>query len=333
MRVHLTLRHALSAGITLVALAVLCATPGLLGDRIRTALSGVAAAPPGPLWAATVCFVLTNVCAAMAWRVALRTCDTPFTVSDAAARYCVGSGVNAVAPLHAGSAVRLALFARRTEGGAWTVGGAAAAVGAIRGIWLVALVASGCAMGALPAWPLLALVGVGVGFVSVSICARRIRWPQRAAHVLDAFRELRRSPRDLAAVAGWSLAGAVAKVGAAAAVAAALGVGHPLGAALVIVAAVELAAIMPLTPGNVGVASAAIALALSARGIDSHLGLSVGIAFGAVEWLTGLGVGVAGGLVLSRHRFNPRLVLAASAAGAWALVVAFGATVVLPVLS
>src|SRR5207237_7003638 len=101
---------------------------------------------------------------------------------------------------------------------------------------------------------------------------------------------------------------------------------------LVIVAAVELAAIMPLTPGNVGVASAAVALALSARGIDSHVGLSVGIAFGAVEWLTGLGVGVTGGLMLSRGRFNRRLVMVASAAGARALAPSFGPTPLPPVV-
>ena len=332
MRVHFTLRHALSAGITLAALAALCATPGLVGNRIRTALSGVAAAPPGPLWIAAACFVLTSLCAAMAWRVALRACGSPLSVGDAAARYCVGCGINAIAPLHAGSAVRLALFARRTDGGAWTVGGVAAAVGAIRGTWLVAIIIFGSTMGALPTWPLLALGGAGVGLLAATIGARRIRWPQRSAHVLDAFRELRGSPRDLLAVAAWSLAGVVAKISAAAAVVEALGVGRPLGAALVIVGAVELAAIMPLTPGNVGVASAAVALALSARGIDSHVGLSVGIAFGAVEWLSGLGIGIASGLVLSRRRFSPRLVLAASAAGVWALALAFGATVVLPAL-
>ena len=49
MRVHLTLRHTLSAGVTLVVLVVLCAAPGLFGSRVRTALSGVADAPPGPL--------------------------------------------------------------------------------------------------------------------------------------------------------------------------------------------------------------------------------------------------------------------------------------------
>jgi len=234
----------------------------------------------------------------MAWRVALRASGTPFGAVDGTARYGVGCGVNAIAPLHAGSAVRVALFARRTSGGEWTVGGAAAAVGAIRGTWLVALVAAGSAMGALPAWPLLMFAGGGIGFV--------------------------------AAVGAWSLAGATAKLGAAAAVAGAFGIGRPLGAALVIVGAVELAAIMPLTPGNVGIASAAVALALSARGIDSDIGLAVGIAFGAVEWLTGLGLGVASCLVLTRGRFDRRLVVFASAAGAWALAVAFGATVVLP---
>ncbi len=187
-------------------------------------------------------------------------------------------------------------------------------------------------MGALPAWPLVALAGVCIGFAAICVFARRIRWPRRAAHVLDACRELSRSPRELAFVAAWSLGGATAKVGAATSVAAAFGIGRPLGAALVIVAAVELAAIMPLTPGNVGVASAAVALALAARGVDSHLGLSVGIAFGAVEWLTGLSVGIAGAFALSRHRFSPRFVLAAFAAGTWALVVAFGATVLVPVL-
>lgn len=330
MRTHLTLRHALSAGFTLVAITVLCVSPGLVGNRVRTALSGVAAAPPGPLWGAAVCFVGTTVFAALAWRVALRACGTTLTIDDAAARYCVGCGVNAIAPLHAGSAVRLALFARQTEGGAWTVGGVAAAVGAIRAVWLVAVVGIGSAMGALPAWPLFALGGVVVGFAAIAFVARRIPWSQRAAHVLDAFRELGRSPHDLAAVAGWSLAGVAAKIGAATAVAAAFEVGQPLAAALVIVAAVELAAIMPLTPGNVGVASAAVALALTARGIDSHVGLSVGIAFGAVEWLTGLSVGVASAFAFSRHRFSPRLVFAAFAAGAWALVVAFGATVLMP---
>ena len=331
MRVHFTLRHALSAGLSLVALAVLCATPGLVGDRIRIALGGVAAAPPGPLWVAAACFTLTNVCAAMAWRVALRACGTPLSVGDAAARYGVGCGVNAIAPLHAGSAVRVALFARRTEGGAWTVGGAAAAVGAIRAVWLVGLIAVGSATGALPAWPLLAFTAAIAGFAIVAVVARRIPWSRRAAHLLDAFRELGRSPQDLAKVAGWSLVGVAAKVSAATAVAGALDVGQPLRAALVIVAAVELAAIMPLTPGNVGVASAAVALALSAQGIDSHVGLSVGIAFGAVEWLTGFAVGLVSCLALSRGRFSPRLVLAASVAGTWALALAFGATVLLPV--
>jgi uncharacterized membrane protein YbhN (UPF0104 family) len=332
MRLHLPMRHLVIACGSFAAVALLCVAPGLFGNRIRTALGGVASAPPGPLWMAAACFAVSSLCAALAWRVALRACGTRLTVGATASRYLVGCGVNAMAPLHAGSALRLALFARLTDGGVWTVGGAVAAVGAIRSVWLVILIAAGSAMGALPAWPLVAFAGAALGLAAVALVARRLPWPRRVAHVLDAFRALVRSPRELAAVAAWSLAGAAAKVGAAAAVAGAFGVAHALGAALVIVAAVELAAIMPLTPGNVGVASATIALALAARGIDSHVGLAVGIAFGAVEWLTGLGLGIAGALALSRERINPRLVLAASAAGVWALAVAFGATVLLPAL-
>jgi hypothetical protein len=56
----------------------------------------------------------------------------------------------------------------------------------------------------------------------------------------------------------------VAKVAAATALCASFGIDNPVRAALVLVPAVELAAILPLTPGNVGLASAAVALASSA---------------------------------------------------------------------
>lgn len=330
MRQHLTLRHFVLAGTSLAVLAALGAAPGLLGHRVHQALADVGGASPMPLWAAGIGFVLTNVCAAMAWRVALGACRCRLSAVEAAARYCVGSGVNALVPLHAGSAVRMALFGTRVEGGAWTVGGVAAAVGAIRSVWLAVLVAIGCSAGVLPWWPLLALGGLIGASAVAGVVARRFRRSTRIGHVLAAFRELSRSPRELAQVAAWSLGGAMAKVGAAAAVASALGVGHPLRAGLVIIPAVELAAVLPLTPANVGVASAAVALALSAQGVGAQLGMTAGIAFGAVEWLAGAGVGAAGAVVLCRPRLNRWLVYGTTAAGAWALAWAFGVTVVGP---
>ena len=143
IRPHLTRRHLTVAGISLALLAVLCLSPSLLGDRFSAAVSGLDAADPGSLWLAAFAFLGTSLCGALAWRAALRASGSPLPVVDASARYAVGCGLNAVAPAHVGSAVRIALFGRVTKGGCWTVGGAAAAVGAIRTVWLGVLIAIG----------------------------------------------------------------------------------------------------------------------------------------------------------------------------------------------
>ena len=87
---------------------------------------------------------------ALAWRAALRASGSPLPLVDASARYAVGCGVNAIAPAHVGSALRVALFGRVTNGGCWTVSGAAAAVGVTRIVWLGVLIAIGSAGGVLP---------------------------------------------------------------------------------------------------------------------------------------------------------------------------------------
>jgi uncharacterized membrane protein YbhN (UPF0104 family) len=318
------------AGISLALLAVLCVSRSLLGDRVRSALDGLGAASPGWLWVAAIAFAGTSVCGALAWRAALRACGTTLSFTDAGARYGIGCGVNAVAPAHVGSALRVALFGRVTDGGCWTVGGAAAAVGVTRAIWLGGLVALASAWGVLPIWPLLGIAGLVGGAGILAVVTRRLRLPRRLQQILAAFQALASSPRDLANVAGWALVGALAKVGAAAAVVTALGIEHPIRAALILVPAVELAALMPITPGNVGIASAAIAFALDAQGVASDTALAVGIAFGAVELLTAVGVGVTGGLALVTPRCRPYVRITAATAASLGLASAFGATVLLP---
>ena len=150
MRNHLTKRHVAMAGLSLALLAVLCLSPSLLGDRVSKAVGGLGAADPGLLWIAGLAFAGTSVCGALAWRAALRASGSPLPLVDASARYAVGCGVNAIAPAHVGSALRVALFGRVTNGGCWTVGGAAAAVGVTRVVWLGALIAVGSAGGVLP---------------------------------------------------------------------------------------------------------------------------------------------------------------------------------------
>lgn len=330
MRNYLTRRQIVIAGISLAILAVLCLSPSLLGDRVREAVSGLGAADPAALWVAGLAFAGTSVCGALAWRAALRASGSPLPLVDASARYAVGCGVNAIAPAHVGSALRVALFGRVTNGGCWTVGGAAAAVGVTRVVWLGALIAIGSAGGVLPRWPLLVIAAIVGGAVLAAVVSRRVTLPPRLEQLFAAFRSLAASPRDLAIVTGWALAGAVGKVAAATAVVGALGIDNPVRAALVLVPAVELAAILPVTPGNVGIASAAVAFALGSQGVDSKTALAAGIAFGAVELLTGMIVGAAGALALAGPWVRPYVRVAAVGAATGVAAIAFGATVLLP---
>jgi uncharacterized membrane protein YbhN (UPF0104 family) len=197
-------------------------------------------------------------------------------------------------------------------------------------VWLGALIAVGSAGGVLPRWPLLAIGGIVGGAAFAAVVSRRLSLPARIEQLLVAFRSLLDSPRDLAIVGGWALAGAASKVAAATAVAAALGIDNPLRAALVIVPAVELAAILPITPGNVGMASAAVALSLGSLGVDSKTALSAGIAFGGVELLTGMAVGAAGALALAGPSVRPYVRVAMVGAAAGVTAIAIGATVLLP---
>jgi uncharacterized membrane protein YbhN (UPF0104 family) len=207
--------------------------------------------------------------------------------AEATARYAVGSLVNSVAPAHAGDAVRLALFARvAPDRGVLTAGKALAGVGIIR-LGLVALLLLATV------WPY-ALAG----FLIVPLLGR---------------------------VASWVAAATVARLLAAAAIAAALGVDSPFLAALLVLPAIDAAGLLPITPGNVGLKSGAIAIALQSQGVDVTTALSSGIAFHAVETVVGLAFGASGVVYLTRIPV-PRWMLA----GATAIVAAlFGATVLI----
>jgi len=136
MQTHLTKRNLAITGLSLGLLAVLCFSPSLFGARVGEAVSGLGAAEPGLLWIAASAFAGMSLCSALAWWASLRASGSSMPASDAAARYAVGCGVNAIAPAHIGSALRIALFGRVTTGGCWTVSGAAAAVGVTRTVWL-----------------------------------------------------------------------------------------------------------------------------------------------------------------------------------------------------
>lgn len=329
LREHVQPRRLALAAVPLAAIGVLVASPGLLGDEVGQALGSVAAASPGLLWVAGACFVVLLVSMGAAWAAGVQALGGRVDPVDATARFVTGSLVSALLPAGAGGAVRIGLFSRTLPARErlWQAGGISVAIAAARALVLAATISVAAALGALPLWPVLIFASVGLTAVAVALATRRRQARSRAAHVLDVFAALGRSPACAARLLGWVGLATAARVGAATAVAAAVGVGSPLAAGIVAVAALSLAGIVQLTPGNFGIASGALALALAAVGVDTSTALSTGIAFQAVETGVSLLVGGAGALYLVQAPVPTWTLRLAGGGAALTLAAAFSATV------
>jgi hypothetical protein len=104
---------------------------------------------------------------------------------------------------------------------------------------------------------------------------------------------------------------------------------------VVIVPALDAAGLIPLTPGNFGVTSGAIALTLQAHGASFTNGLAAGIAFHAVETAVGVMLGIASLVWLAPYSSpTARRVTLLAGAASWALGIAgvFSATVLAPLV-
>ena len=328
-------RLVLAAAALTAALVAVAFVPQLLGSEVQRALEGLSGARPIWLWAAAGFFVLSLAGAAGAYRSAFGLVGARIAPLDAAARYGVGSLVNTFVPARLGDAVRLALFARAidSEERLWRTGGVFAAIGVARAAVLALLVVAGSLAGALPLWPVLVCLGLVAAAAAVAVATRNRTPSSHVAHLLDAFRALGREPGRGARITGWIFLATLARLGAAASIAAALHVHGPLAAAVMIVPALDLAGTMPLTPGNVGITSGAVAMALSAHGVPMTVALTTGIAFHAVETCAGLTAGLASGLFLIELQPRRRwTVAAAGAAMALAIAAGFSATVLVDVL-
>ena len=290
----------------------------LVRGRLEEAVDDVAAADPRWLWLACACFVSLIVATGMSWRAGITACGGFAGRCDAAGRYAVGSLVNGIAPAGAGGAVRIGLFSRLLPEGdrVFTATGIAAAIGIARAPSLAALVVAAAALGAFSLWPLLLLGGVVVLAVAVAWFSRRWVPHAHVAHLLDAFRALAQRPKRAVSLAGWVTAATAARVVGAVAVAASLGLDRPLEAGLIMVPAMALASAVPSTPGNVGVSSGAVAMALSLVGVGFQEALAVGIAFHAVETLVSITAGLVGMLIVAKPQVRvPGLRFAGTGAG------------------
>ncbi|HZQ04120.1 MAG TPA: lysylphosphatidylglycerol synthase transmembrane domain-containing protein [Gaiellaceae bacterium] len=289
------------AALALAVVVAAAATPQLLGTRVVHALATVQRADRGWLALATLGFATGFVSAVCAWRAALAASGGRISVARGTAALGVGALVNTFVPARLGDVVKIALFSRAIDGPdrLWTAGGVYAAVSAARCLSIAALVAVATVTGAIPIWPVLVLCAAAAACAALALTSRRWRRYHRIAHLLEGFAALERSPRFAAQVLGWSFGVALTRLGAVIALAAALGLPDPLLAALVICPTLDLAGSVPLTPGNVGVASGAVAVALQSRGIGVTQALGVGIAIQALEMLVSLAAGTAGLLSLA----------------------------------
>jgi len=308
-----------AAALVLVALFASVATPQLLGHRVAAALETISTADAKWLWLAGVGFLVSVAASAASWRCAIGFCGGRVGLTEACARYGAGSLVNTFVPFRAGDAVRIGLFARvlpnrerlQTSGGAFAALGAAAA-------------------GYVPLWPLLVAAGLVAVGIGAAIVARRT-----PSHLFDAFRALGQDHTAAIRLVTWIALATAGQLAAATAVAAALGIRQPLAAAVIIVPSLSIASLLPITPGNVGVTSAAIAMALQAQGTSLTSGIAAGIAFHAIETAVGLMFGVASLVWLAPYPSPAaRRVALLAGTGSWVLGIAgaFSATVLVPLV-
>ncbi|MGH2934433.1 MAG: lysylphosphatidylglycerol synthase domain-containing protein [Gaiellaceae bacterium] len=292
-------RSSLAAGaLLLCALGAAVATPQLLGRRVSGALDTLGRADPHWLWVAAAAFTVSLVGSAGCWRSAIGLLGGRTSLADATARYGAGSLVNTFIPARAGDALRFALFSRLVpgEGRLSATGGAFVAVACARAAVLGGLVTAGAIAGVVPLWPLLIAAGLVLAAAALAIRARRSH-----AHLLAAFRELGRHPAAAARLAGWIALSVAGRFAGATAVAAAVGIHKPVVAALLILPALDVSGLVPITPGNIGIASAAIAVAFRAHGVSFSHGLAAGITLQALETAVGLSVGTASVLWLAPY--------------------------------
>lgn len=316
-------RRPLAFGVAALAFTAAGVLVRLLGGTARASVASVASADPRWATLAGAGFVASLAATAFAWRRAFATLGAPSSVLDACARYAAGSLVNTVSPGRVGDGVRAAAFGRRLPQGD-RLKGAAAAVAALavtRGLVHAMLLACAVVLGLVPAWALVAGAVVGAVLVIAMLAGRR-RLRPRFGPLLEAFLQLVGRPRVAAELVAWSLAATSGRVLAAGAIAASLGSARPLLAALAVIAALDLALVSALTPGGIGVTSAAVAVALAAHGLPTVDAVAGGLVFHAVETLATLSFAGASLPLATHPPARARMALRLGAALAAASVLA-----------
>jgi uncharacterized membrane protein YbhN (UPF0104 family) len=128
--------------------------------------------------------------------------------------------------------------------------------------------------------------------VAAVLVLRRRPCGSRLRRLGETAAALVRRPSYGARVLGWVAIAASARIAAATAVAASVGIDEPLKAGVAVTAALALAALMPITPGSIGITSGAVSLVLVHAGATMSTAIAAGVLFHAVEAAVGVTMGL-----------------------------------------
>jgi uncharacterized membrane protein YbhN (UPF0104 family) len=255
--------------------------------------------------------LLSVVVRAFAWReVITQAMPEPhprFSIIFSA--FCVGLFANAVLPGRVGELARVAVLTRRLAGrqGVW-----ATLVGTVFAHRLFDLVPSLILVGwvlvtaKIPGWAmtsLIALACIGALLVVVGlVAARRHSGSTRVEHGLGPVRRVvtmarfglgvLRAPVPALLALLFQCLGWLCQLFAVWAAMRAFHIYEPLPAAGLVLVLMNIATILPLWPGNVGLVQAAIALPLRQYGVAYAKGIAFGFGLAAIEASVGVGVGL-----------------------------------------
>jgi hypothetical protein len=220
--------------------------------------------------------------------------------------FCVGLFANAVLPGRVGEIARAAVLRRRVPGGPGTTATLIGSVFAHRMFDLfptVTLVVWVLLAADIPPWAYLTIgLAIGIGvllFVTAIVLARR---QHRELESLGSVRLLlararqglaiMRKPVPALKATGFQYAGWFCQLFAVWSAMKAFQIDEPLAAAGLVLVLMNVATIVPLWPGNVGLVQVAVATPLVNYGIAYAHGIAFGIGLQAIEASVGIGIGL-----------------------------------------
>jgi uncharacterized membrane protein YbhN (UPF0104 family) len=293
----MTLRALLAAAST--AALGLCLAVWITSGGFHDCLEALSAADPAPAGWAAGAFAVSMLASACAWHVAFSAVGSEMRRTRACATYSVGALVNSFVPATVGESLRAVLFARALPdecGRGCTAVGAVGAVTVARAAIQLVVISCAVLIAGFPRWIVLVPFAFAVLGVGAVLVLRRRAHGSRLRRLGETGAVLVRRPSYGIRVLGWVVVATAARITAASAVASSVGIDEPVKAGVAVTAALAIAALMPVTPGSIGITSGAVSLVLVQAGAALPTAVAAGVLFHAVEAAVSVTIGSAGAL-------------------------------------